>query len=798
MNKRFSILAVDDDPTNMHIMVSALKDEYDIIPALNGFDAIEQLKLERPDLILLDVLMPDINGFDVCKIIKADEMLADIPVIFLTALDTHEGELQGLELGGIDYIYKPINFTLLKLRIRNQIALKEQRDLVERQKRELARMLAEQELQNRLLHETKESLRQSGEMYRTLFSEMLDGFALHEIMCDTQGKPTDYRFIAVNPAFERLTGLSAENILGCTVLEVMPDTELHWIETYGKVALTGEPAFFENYSVALNKHFEVKAFRPAPNQFACIFADITDKKKAEEVLLESEARHRAILRTAMDGIWSVDRQGRLIEVNETYCRMSGYSMQELLGMSITDLEANETVDNTVARIRKIMLEGEARFESRHLRKDGTAFDVEVSVQYRPVDGGQFIVFLRDISDLKKGAEEKEALEQQLQQAQRLESLGVLAGGIAHDFNNILAIIMGYCSLIKMDYDDAETHVPEIEKAAERAAGLCRQMLAYSGKTQIVQVQVNLWLLVDEMVAMLKAALPRNTVIKPFLSTDIPIINGDERQLRQIVMNLIINASEAVGEAQGEVRVSLVKTTITAGHPEHDYYGKEIPPGGYVCLEVTDNGCGMDEETKWRIFEPFYTTKFTGRGLGMSAVLCIITAHKGALQLFSQPGQGTTFKVYLPVQGGEQAEEESHELSAASGQWQGSGTILLVEDEDQVRFIAATILKKLGCTVLEAANGREALELYRKNAADIILVITDMGMPIMDGYELFRELKNLQPELPIIISSGFGDAVVTSRIPRENIAGLVSKPYNYDLLREVMRNAVGKTARVLVQ
>jgi CheY-like chemotaxis protein len=207
---------------------------------------------------------------------------------------------------------------------------------------------------------------------------------------------------------------------------------------------------------------------------------------------------------------------------------------------------------------------------------------------------------------------------------------------------------------------------------------------------------------------------------------------------------------------------------------------------------------MDEETKWRIFEPFYTTKFTGRGLGMSAVLGIITAHKGALQLFSQPGQGTTFKVYLPVQGGEQTGEERHELSAASGQWQRSGTILLVEDEDQVRFIAATMLKKLGCTVLEAANGREALELYRENAADIILVITDMGMPIMDGYELFRELKNLQPELPIIISSGFGDAVVTSRIPRENIAGLVSKPYNYDLLREVMRNAVGETARVSVQ
>ena len=394
---------------------------------------------------------------------------------------------------------------------------------------------------------------------------------------------------------------------------------------------------------------------------------------------------------------------------------------------------------------------------------------------------------------KQAEEEFKKLEQQLRQAQKLESLGVLSGGIAHDFNNILAIIIGYCFLTKTDYKTAEKNIPEIENAAERAAALCRQMLAYAGKAQLTKTQVNLCLLVDEMVTMLKSTLPQNAVIKPDLSTDIPVIDADASQLRQIVMNLIINASEAIGKEQGEIQVSIANTTVIAGQSDTsdtDYNGKAISPGVYILLEVTDNGCGMDAETKWRIFEPFYTTKFTGRGLGMSAVLGIINSHGGALQLFSQIGHGSTFKVYLPAPKGDTALNEDQTASAPSAQWQGSGTILLVEDEDQVRLIAKMLLKRFGFNVLEAVNGKEALELYQKNAADITLVFTDMGMPVMDGYELFHKLKSLNPELPIIVSSGYGDAEVSSRIGSDNIAGLISKPYNPDQLREVLKGVVG--------
>lgn len=385
-------------------------------------------------------------------------------------------------------------------------------------------------------------------------------------------------------------------------------------------------------------------------------------------------------------------------------------------------------------------------------------------------------------------EKRKNLEQQLAFAQKLESLGVLSSGIAHDFNNILAIIMGYCSLTKMDYETAEKHIPEIEKAVERGAGLCRQMLAYAGKAQIVQSTFDLVDMVFGMVGMLKSSLPQNAVIKFESPPKMPCLLGDISQIRQVVMNLIINASEAIGESQGEIMVSIAKTAITNSEQVLDHQGKSITSGWYACLEVTDNGCGMNIETRQRIFEPFYTTKFTGRGLGMSAVLGIITTHGGALQLFSQEGQGTTFKVYLPIQNDKSVGDNAIQ-EASSAPWTSSGSILLAEDEDQVRMIAKAFLSKLGFAVIEASNGKDALKLYQENAENIVLVVTDMGMPVMSGYELFRELKKIKPELPIIISSGFGDVDVSSKIPCDDIAGLISKPYSFDQLREIMKSVV---------
>jgi len=388
---------------------------------------------------------------------------------------------------------------------------------------------------------------------------------------------------------------------------------------------------------------------------------------------------------------------------------------------------------------------------------------------------------------KRIEDEKLALEQQYQQARRLESLGVLSGGIAHDFNNILAIITGHCFLARMVADNAENSIAEIEKAAERAAELCRQMLAYAGKIQFVPVQLNLGELVDEMLKMLKPSLKQGVEIKLDLFPDIPAIEGDANQFRHIIMSLVSNALEAIGESNGEVRVVLTKTQVRVESPVRDHQGVTILPGWYARLEVADNGCGMDAETVRRIFEPFYTTKFTGRGLGLSATLGIIASHGGSLQFSSKQGIGSTFRVYLPIPVTVPVGVEAVQNNA--GSWQGSGTVLLAEDERQVRFVAKTLLEALGFKVIEAANGRNALELYRKNSETITMVLTDMGMPVMDGYELFRELNKLDPSLPVIISSGFSEDAITSKISGENIAGLLSKPYKFEQLREILKKVM---------
>ena len=250
-----------------------------------------------------------------------------------------------------------------------------------------------------------------------------------------------------------------------------------------------------------------------------------ENKRNVAALRESEERYRGILHAAIDGFWLADTQNRILEVNDAYCRMSGYSEEELLAMCIADLEARMTVDDIMTQIQKIVTKGESRFTSQHRRKDGSVFDVEVSIKYQSTDGGRLVAFFRDISERKAALKEKELFEQQLLHTQKLESLGVLAGGIAHDFNNILASIIGYCGLTQMDYGTAQNNIPKIEKAAERAAGLCRQMLAYAGKAQLIKSKINLVQEVDALTGMLTATLPRNAVINTCQSGEIPLIEG---------------------------------------------------------------------------------------------------------------------------------------------------------------------------------------------------------------------------------------------------------------------------------
>jgi len=523
--------------------------------------------------------------------------------------------------------------------------------------------------------------------------------------------------------------------------------------------------------------------------------EINHRKQAEETLRTEKEFTEAALDSQKDTFFLFEPYtGKAIRWNRAFKDITGYTDEEIAEMPVPmsycgpeDMERAKVFFQNIFGVKQ-----HDRIDMHLICKDGRRVHFEYNISVINGENGlpKYMLSIgRDITEYELAKKEKMLLEQQLQQSQKQESLGQLSSGIAHDFNNILAAIIGYCNLTKINVQTAENNIAEIEKAAERAAGLCRQMMAYAGKAPITMTKVNMEMLVEEIVNMLKSTLPRNTVIKTEFARKIPIIKGDPSQMHQVVMNLIINASEAIGAVQGEVNVSLTRCEVLASKPLEDYNGKSIPPGEYVCLQVTDNGCGMDEETKWRLFEPFFTTKFTGRGLGMSAVLGIIKSHGGTIQLSSSLGYGTSFKVYIPVLADKITEDENRNSSTLAATWQGSGTILLVEDEEPIRFIAKTLLEMLQFTVLQAANGKEALEIYQNNAAEISLVFTDMGMPVMDGYELFDKLKQLKPDLPIIISSGYGDTEVKARLASKSIAGIVSKPYNRDKLRDVLKSVV---------
>ena len=606
------------------------------------------------------------------------------------------------------------------------------------------------------------------------------------------------RFLYWNKTFNRVSGYSDQELSSMSPSDFFHGDDIQRIsDSIERVFQDGssrvEALFVTKDGSKIPCEFSGSILRDSNNNilgFSGIGRDITDRKQAEKLLLNEKALLRSVIDSTTDLIYFKDCNGIYIGCNKAAEKFIGLPEHEQIGKSDFDFLDHEIAE-AVRKFDQIVITDRVPVHVDEQVNSPITGSLILNTVKAPIIGsdGQPIGLVgisRDITERKRTEEANLLLNQQLQHTQKLESLGVLAGGIAHDFNNILAIIMGYCSLTKLNYQKAEKNIPLIETAAERAAGLCRQMMAYAGKAQLTMTRINMVRKVEEMVGMLKATLPQNTVIKTDLSAEIPLIEGDASQLRQVIMNLIINSSEAIGTEQGEVNVSLAMVKIMAGKAYEDYHGKQIPPGEYVCLEVTDNGCGMDEETKWRIFEPFYTTKFAGRGLGMSAVLGIIKSHGGALQLFSKPGQGTTFKVYLPAPKSEIVKDDDQTASVPVAPWRGSGTVLLAEDEEPIRDIAKTFLEMFGFTVLEAVNGKEALEIYQKNAAEITLVFTDMGMPVMDGYELFHKLKSLNPELPIIVSSGYGDAEVSARIGSDNIAGIISKPYNPNKLREVLK------------
>jgi len=637
--------------------------------------------------------------------------------------------------------------------------------------------------------------------YQTLFREMLDGFSLHEIIRDEQGKPVDYRFLAVNPAFERMTGLKAQDITGKTVREVLPGIEPHRIETYGKVALTGEPVFFEDCAKEAGRHFQVTAFRPAPDEFACILADITERKRAEEALQESEGRFRSIAEQSSDLIALTDAEGVIVYASPASMRLFHARPEEMTGCHFTRFLDESAIPAATAAFRDTMEHGRsvASLELKMRRKDGSTFVGEMagSLCHSALRRGT-LVTIRDITGRKRAEEEREELHARLAQAQKMESIGRLAGGVAHDFNNLLTVINGYSQVALAELgagDPLRAKIAEIHKAGERAAGLTRQLMAFS-RGQVLQPRVlDLNRVVGEMRPMLERLVGETVELRVALSAESGTVRADPHQLEQVIMNLAVNARDAMpGGGRLLIETASVELDESLARPL-----PEARAGRYVVLEVSDSGTGMDEETRQRIFEPFFTTKGAGQGtgLGLSMVQGIVVQSGGYIDVHSEPGLGTTFRIYLPALVEAAADAGEPAAVPAVG---GKETVLVVEDQAEVRDYAVTVLKAYGYRVIQAESPGEALSICERERGRIHLVLTDVVMPVLSGHELAVRLEKMRPGIKVLFMSGYtGEFVMRHGVLEQDVA-FIQKPFSPQALAAKVRAVLGPpgpAARILV-
>jgi len=504
-----------------------------------------------------------------------------------------------------------------------------------------------------------------------------------------------------------------------------------------------------------------------------------------------DARFRGFFDSITEYCYIISPEGRILDVNRAALDALGYRREELIGHPIASIYAPESRPAMEQVFTAWKRSGKVRNAELVVQtKDGRQRTVILNATaVRNADGSlrHSISVQHDITERKERERGELELERRLQQMQRLESLGVLAGGIAHDFNNILTGILGHAELAQSDlsyHSPVQESIAEIKKAALRAAELSSEMLAYAGKGRFETQDIVLKDLLESMLPMLKSCVSKSCTLHLETEQGLPLIHADPSQIRQIIMNLVINASEAMEERGGAVTLAVGATRIAEEGPAGSDDIVPIAHGDYLFVEVADQGEGMAPEVKTRIFEPFYTTKFTGRGLGLSAVLGIVRAHRGWLALRSKPGAGSVFRVFFPAASGDDPRPATG-MPAAS-EWRGKGRVLLVDDEEMVRQISRKLLRHLGLDVLVAEDGETAVALYREHRAEIDLVLLDLTMPGMGGEAAHHELRKIDPEVRVVLASGYSESDVSSRFAGQGLTSCLQKPYTLAKLGDLLR------------
>jgi PAS domain S-box-containing protein len=525
--------------------------------------------------------------------------------------------------------------------------------------------------------------------------------------------------------------------------------------------------------------------------------DISERKAVEETLRQSEERLKSLLEHSPISMAIVGMDGTIEYINRRAVETFGYvpadipDMDHWWRLAYPDPAYRaEVVATFMGLVADAVAHPGREIERREYRvtcKDGTLKTMVIFGV--PVSGKIFVMF-EDISERLRAEEARLGLERQLLHAQKLESLGVLAGGVAHDFNNLLMAMLGHMDLALAQLParwPASWHIHQAVAAGRRAAGLANRMLAYSGRGAFVVEEMDLNATIEENAAMLRTAVAKTAALTLNLPHDLPHVVADAAQVQQIVMNLITNASEALGERPGAITLSTGAGEFDAAYLQRSCLEEKPAPGRFVWLEVADTGCGMDADTVLRLFDPFFTTKFAGRGLGMSAVLGIVRGHHGAILVDSAPGAGTTIRVLFPAGAATRAAARAEAPAAArpDAAPAAGGVVLIVDDEVPVLTVCSAMARQLGLRVLTAVDGVDAVRVFGAEAASIDVVLLDMTMPKQDGLATFRELRRIRPDVRVILCSGFSEQEITERFAGEGIAGFLQKPYGIKALQQAL-------------
>lgn len=629
--------------------------------------------------------------------------------------------------------------------------------------------------------ETEEALRLSEVQYKSLFQNLDSSFSLYEVVLDKNGNPYDYKILAVNPMYEKTVGVSADSVVGKTLLEAYPQTEPAWIETMNSTVSTGIPFSIENFAIEVNKWIEITVYVPDKGQLAMIATDVTERKQVELDLASEKERLAVTLRSIGDGVITTDSNCNITMLNKSAEKLTGWKSDEAIGRPLLEVFnivndiTEETYENPAKKVIETGTIVELTSQTCLIGKNGERTYIADSAA--PIRNSKseiigVILVFRDIS-------EKQKLEVANQRSQKLESLGVLAGGIAHDFNNLLGGIYGFIDLANETTHESnvENYLTKALTTIDRARALTQQLLTFAkGGAPIKNVET-LFPFIQETITF---ALSGSSVSSDFkIDDNLWTCNFDKNQIGQVIDNLTINALQAMPNGG---TISITAKNITLKENQHI----TLPQGNFILISIKDQGIGIPKEFLPRIFDPFYTTKPKGHGLGLATCYSIINRHGGCIDVESEPGKGSTFNLYLPA---------SLNLAKSSSdntidEHKGTGTFLVMDDEEIMLELIGSMLETLGYSVVLKRNGKEAIDFYTDNCKnmDIKGMIFDLTIPGgMGGKEAINEIRKLNSEIPVFVASGYAQDPIMANPKKYGFTSSICKPFRRAELIKLLRD-----------